>query len=199
MMLNNQTVNTPNGRAGRGMVISRSFSAFLLTAVVGTTFAEPPIMLSPPPTNPSLPIALTPAIQPLPPGSGLAPSAPAAVTAPQAAAPAAASPVGACSAERIATVEVVNLHVMQNSIEVSAEGEVSSAGWKDSHLVRVGAIDNGHTLVFDFVACPPQGFAAQVMQAVSGRGMAHVSPEEVSRIVVRARNNSQTVYVRDFR
>lgn len=105
----------------------------------------------------------------------------------------------ACAPDRVTAVETANLEFRTGEIVVSAEGSVPTAGWKNASLRLLAVSADGATAVFEFVACPPAGFAAEVISNVSAKTEMTENLKSIRRVVVKARSNEQTLDVADFR
>ncbi len=97
-------------------------------------------------------------------------------------------------AELIYRVASVAARLEGNEIEVTAHGETRTSGWKNPRLVE--ADRNGDTLVFEFVADPPDGISNEVITPVQAtvRTGPQLPPFPTS-VTVRAETNEESAPV----
>lgn len=96
------------------------------------------------------------------------------------------------------SIETANLEFHGDTITITVQGMAATAGWKNIELRRDPTPDEGDNLVYRLVGCAPE-IAAQVLTPVSGRLTGVILPSSVRHITIRARSNSQTLDIGDFR
>lgn len=149
--------------------------AFLiaLSAYAHHAQADPAGQLSPPTLTPSLP-------QPQP-----------APVLKEQAMPAAAAE--ACDYETIYSVESANLEWVASMPSLRAYGTVRTGGWSNGTLLPVSGGDDGTTLTFRFVACPPRGYSTQALAPIEARAALTADIKQLRYIVIVAETGSQTL------
>ncbi len=90
-----------------------------------------------------------------------------------------------CQVAKIFSVEAGEASLTGDALVVRAQGTAATAAWTHAALVETGRSADGAVVTFDFVACPPTGFAAEVLTPISAATtLAHVADAEKLRSVV---------------
>ncbi len=98
-------------------------------------------------------------------------------------------PAAACTVERVAVIESARLEVQGTTRIVTAEGTVTTAGWTAPALRGPRFMEDG-TEIYEFVACRPDGFAAQVLSPVSVRRALAANPRDSRAVIILGKTNS---------
>lgn len=146
----------------------------VLSAYAPHAQADPTVQLSPPTLTPSLP-------QPQP-----------APVLKEQATPAVAA-AEACDYATIYAVESANLEWVASMPSLRAYGTVRTGGWSNGTLLPVSGGDDGTTLTFRFVACPPRGYSTQALAPIEARAALTADIKQLRYIVIVAETGSQTL------
>ncbi len=103
-----------------------------------------------------------------------------------------------CALSRIMSVDDGHLEFHSDRIVVIAQGTTATAGWTNAQLRPLGRSADGGTASFEFVACAPRDFVAQVLSKISAQGAVSATVKGLREIVIKAATNSQTNTVIGF-
>jgi hypothetical protein len=99
-----------------------------------------------------------------------------------------------CPLAKVYSVEGGELRLSGDGLAVQARGTASTAAWTRAALVVTGRAADGAVLTLAFLACPPPGFAAEVMTPISASTtLAHVADVGKLRsvVIVAAQNRRE--------
>ncbi len=99
----------------------------------------------------------------------------------------------ACDYETIYAVESANLEWVDATPSLRAYGTVRTGGWSNGTLLPVAGGDDGATLTFRFVACPPRGYSTQALAPIEARAALTAGIKQLRYIVIVAETGSQTL------
>ncbi len=100
--------------------------------------------------------------------------------------------IAPCQLTKVFSVEAGDLSLTGDALAVRAGGTASTAAWTHAALVETGRSADGAVLTFEFVACPPPDFAAEVMTPISAEAtLAHVADVGKLRSVVIVAGQNQ--------
>ena len=92
--------------------------------------------------------------------------------------------VGLCLFKPVRSVTAASLRMTSGGVSIRAEGMASTAGWSFGTLVERSRSADGAAVTFEFLACPPSGYAAQVLSPMVAEAELRVA--KAHRVVIVA-------------